>query len=392
MALKIILIVLVVLLTLIVVIPFALNMAGLNVLQFGSVGGVRTGAGSALLRSTTGGDAWEDAGITEDKKVNFPAQPYGLSFHPLNPNLLFLGTKGAGLWKSVNDGGSWTQVKDSGGVLGLRGDVYKALFSPSNPDILYLVSYENSRGRVLRSDDQGKTFREIYFVPGSRLAVTDLFVSQTDPNHIIIATEQGGILDSTNGGKTWRVIKWFTEGLTRLIISPASAAEMYVTTASGALFKTVDGGDNWAALTPRQAAHVEQGQTRNIPGIPVYPPPGFLAPFGARQNQLETIILDPNDSKTLYAGSQEGLLRSTNSGFTWNRLNILILPEALPVSAVAVFPRNPSIIFIGASSQLYRSDDGGIRWSVSTLPTQSRIRSILIHPLLPQTMFAVLGR
>ena len=95
---------------------------------------------------------------------------------------------------------------------------------------------------------------------------------------------------------------------------------------------------------------------------------------------------------TLYLGSGSGVLRSSNGGFTWERLNILIPPEALPVRAVAVGPRSSNTIFAGASAQLHRSDDGGTNWRVKFLPTGGKIKSLLIHPLKQEIMFAILER
>lgn len=380
------------LLGLILIIPFVLNIVGINILQFGSVGGISGGSQTNLLRSTNGGQSWEGVSISENKKISFPGLVYSISFHPLNPNLILMGTRASGLWKSINGGASWTQVADQANVLGPRGDVYKAVFSPSNPDRLYVVSYENSRGRLLRSDDQGKIFREVYFVSANRVAVSDVFVYPTDPDRVVIVTAQGGVLETRNGGTTWRVVKWFTEGLTTLVVNPASTNEMYVVTASNVLFKSADGGANWVALSPQQ-----QSQQTGQGGIPlnpgyVYPPAGFTNIFGTQHGQLQTFLMDPNNPATLYAGSSEGLHRSTNGGFTWVRLNVLIPPEALPVTAVAVFPRNPNMLFVGATSQVHRSDDGGINWSAQTLPTTLRIKSIAIEPLKPQVMFLIIGK
>ena len=111
-----------------------------------------------------------------------------------------------------------------------------------------------------------------------------------------------------------------------------------------------------------------------------------------QRNAIGALVADPQIFTTLYLGSGEGILRSTNGGFTWARLNILIPPEALPVRTVAVHPRFSNTIFAGAASQLHRSDDSGVNWRVKFLPTRGKIKNILIHPLKPEIMFAVLER
>ncbi len=390
MVLKIVLVVLVIILGLVVIIPFVLSVAGFNVLQFGSVGGGISVAGEGLLRSRDGGESWENAAKSTEPKTSFPREILDLSFHPSIPDILFIGSKGAGLWKSADGGNSWRRVQDRARVLDPRADVYRVAMSSLQPKIIYLAVFQNNRGRVLRSEDAGESFREIYFVTANRFGVFDLHLDPQDANHVIIATGQGGVLETRNGGRTWRVKRWFSEALTRLLVNPFFSGEMFVTTSGENIFKTFDGGENWADLNEglQEAARARDEMPERMSLRPT------LNPFsvGTFGRTLEALVVDPNIFTTLYIGSRDGLLRSTNGGFSWTRLDVLIPPEALPVKSVAVHPRNSSLIFAAASNQIHRSDDGGTNWSVKTLDIKGRISKILIHPLKPDTMFVVLGR
>lgn len=391
MILKIVLVVLVVILGLIVVLPFVLNIAGFNVLQFGSISGGVSAAGQGLIRSQDGGEGWESAANSLDKKIRFPGEILDLSFHPVNADLLFLGSKGSGLWKSMDGGSSWQKVSDKTRVLDPRADVYRVAVSRSQPKIIYLAVFQNNRGRILRSEDVGESFREVYFVTANRFGVFDTHVDPADASHVLIATGQGGVLETRNGGRTWRVKRWFSEALTRLLVNPAFSGEIFVTTSGENLFKTFDGGENWADLNEGlQKIADARGEFEGRLSIQPSFNPFSGAPFGG--GSLESLVADPNAFTTVYIGSQDGLLRSTNGGFSWERLNVLIPPEALPVKSVAVHPRNSQLIFAAAANQLHKSDDGGTNWSVKTLDIKGRISKILIHPLKPETMFVVLGR
>jgi len=383
--LRIVLIVVVIILGLVVVLPFILSIAGVRVLQFSSIGGGSGRAGEGILISVDGGDNWAKVNLSEDPKTQpFPKGVFDIAFHPQDENTIFLGSDDSGLWQSINKGKSWRKVFDAAKVLDVKSDVYKVALSPSNPLVIYLAVFQGNRGRVLKSTDGGKSFREIYFASANRYGVFDIYVYPTDPERLLIATGQGGILESLNGGRTWRVIKWFSESLARIIVNPRYPSEMYVVTSSGNLFKTLDGGANWADL-PEVLSEV-----KSVP----YPPPGAVNPFNflSSNRTLEEFIVDPVGFDTAYIGSRSGLLRSVNGGHTWQRLDLLVPPEALPVDAVAVHPEDPVLIFAAASNQLYRSGDGGTNWSVDILPTSSRIKTLLIHPLRPEVMFAILGR
>lgn len=179
--------------------------------------------------------------------------------------------------------------------------------------------------------------------------------------------------------------------MTRLLVNPVFSGEIFVITSGKNLFKTFDGGENWADLNEElQRITDARGEFEGRSSIQPSLNPFSGGPFGGKS--LESFVADPSAFTTVYMGSQDGLLRSANGGFSWERLNVLIPPEALPVKSVAVDPRNSLLIFAAAANQLHRSDDGGINWSVKTLDIKGRISKILIHPLRPDIMFAILGR
>ncbi len=385
MILKTVLIIFIIILGLVVILPFFLNLAGVKSFQFGAIGGLGGAAGEGILRSLDSGKNWENAAVSEEKRISFPSAILDMAFHPKNSDTIFVGAKSSGLWRSDNGGKSWHKILDKAHVLDPRADVYKIGLSPANLKVMYLAVFQNGRGRVLRSEDGGETFREIYFVTANRFGVFDLFVSKSDTNYITIVTGQGGVLNSQNGGRTWRVKKWFSEALIKFLVNPNFAGELFVLTSSGNLFKSFDGGGNWADLN--------EGLRGRAAGLQ-YPPPGAINPFGGLStiNTIQSLVADPNNFSTLYMGSLQGILRSADGGFSWERLNVLIPPEALPVNSVAIDPRNSNIIFAAASNQLHRSDDNGRNWSIQTLPTKSRVKELLIHPLKPEIMFALLGK
>lgn len=392
---KIILIVLVILLGLIIITPFVLNIVGTNILQLGSIGGGTKRLEEAIVaRSLDSGKSWENVSLSETKKISFPSQILRLAFHPTDPTVIFLGSRSSGLWKSVNGGAAWTKAADASGLLDPRADVYDIVISPSRPEIMYLAVFQNKKGRVLRSDDGGQSFKEIYFVTSNRFVVFDLYLDPFDFNHVFLVNGQGGILETWNGGRTWKVVRWFTEAVEKILVNPLNLREMFIVTAGDSLFKSVDGGANWASL--RVGEWMNQGAMPGIVPPPLNPPIASprLNPISgfSRRDLIRTIILDPNNFSTLYVGSTEGLFRSRDGGFTWTRMEVLIPPDALPVEAVAVHPNFSNIIFVGAGSQLHRTDDGGANWSFQDLPISSRVRSLHIQPLNPQVMFATFAR
>ena len=393
MVLKILLIGVAVILGLLVVLPFVLSVAGFNYFNlpdFSSDGGGSSSSssvGRGLLRSRDGGENWEDVSFLGDRRVSLPAQILDIAFHPQNPDLIFMGTRSSGIWKSIDTGQSWEKIYDKSRVLDPSADVYKIAVSRSNPQILYAALFQDRRGRVLRSSDGGNSFREIYFVTADNFGVFDLYINPVDEDWVMIVTGQGGVLETKNGGRTWRVIKWFGNSLVKILVNPVFPMEMFVINDQGSIFKTFDRGENWADLSE---------ESGDLGGDNLsYRPQVGLDPFAglfSRSNKVVALVSDPRVFTTLYLGTKEGVLRSLDGGFVWKRLNLLIPPEALPINAVAVHPRSSDIIFAGASSQLHRSDDGGLNWRVAFLPVGGKVKNLFIHPLKPEIMFAVLER
>lgn len=384
---KYVLILIIVLLGVLVILPFVLNIVGIPIFQFGSVGGGRPTLGDAgMLRSEDGGKNWEAVSFSEDRQIYFPREIFDLTFHPAEQNIIFIGTKSSSIWKSETRGVSWKKIVDSAAVLEPGADVYKIVVARNRPEVIYAAVFQKNKGRILKSTDGGSSFTEVYFETEDRIGIFDIYVNPADENHVIIATGKGGLIESGDGGKTWRVRKWFTNALTKLIVNPRNVREMYVLPSGGSIFKSLDGGGNWLEVKE----NIEAGEG----SAPFVSPPPVLNPFSSFSRAPSRIFtMDPEDASTLYmTSSGGGLLRSKNSGVSWEELNLLLPPDAGSLSAVAIHPRDSSRIFVAGGAYLHLSEDGGNDWSVDVLPTKSNIKTIYVHPLRPDTIFIVLGR
>ncbi|CAG0965789.1 Xyloglucanase [Burkholderiales bacterium] len=98
---------------------------------------------------------------------------------------------------------------------------------------------------------------------------------------------------------------------------------------------------------------------------------------------ISSLAQDPNDVNVLYAGTGEwvagfrgvGIMKSTNRGASWTRLNTTD-PGANScwrfVQDVATHPSNSSMLFAGNWCGIYRSTDGGQNWTRVHQLTNSR--------------------
>src|SRR6266404_7839300 len=97
---------------------------------------------------------------------------------------------------------------------------------------------------------------------------------------------------------------------------------------------------------------------------------------------INTIVIDPNNHKTIYAGTgdlrfaafsmgSQGILKSTDAGVKWTVLGADVFgmaysdnsPEYNAVGKVRVDPNNSNKVVAGTKRGLYFSYDGGVNWT-----------------------------
>jgi photosystem II stability/assembly factor-like uncharacterized protein len=123
------------------------------------------------------------------------------------------------------------------------------------------------------------------------------------------------------------------------------------------------------------------------------------SPVGGPEQPIVTLQLDPSRPELLYArtpASEEAafhgsyLWRSEDAGATWRNAQAGL---ELPVSALAIDPENPRVIWVWASEgSLWRSADAGDTWSLrSTFPSPLALQVIqlLVDPHRPDTLYRV---
>ena len=105
--------------------------------------------------------------------------------------------------------------------------------------------------------------------------------------------------------------------------------------------------------------------------------------WGAGRSLL-AVAVDPAHPATVYAGGPGELLRSTDRGRTWTRLDPG--PQPYTLAALAVAPGEPSTVYAANVSELLASTDRGETWS----PVRSNglaIQSIVVDPSNPDTIY-----
>ena len=125
-----------------------------------------------------------------------------IGFHPTNPGIFYIGAPAGGLWKTDDNGMTWTSNTDVLPTLGVSSILSNFL----EPDIMYIGTGDRDAGDapglgVMKSNDGGETWALSNNGMGNK-KVGRMIMHPDDPDMIIAATS-GGVYKTTDGGENW---------------------------------------------------------------------------------------------------------------------------------------------------------------------------------------------
>src|SRR5215475_14057924 len=302
-----------------------------------------------------------------------------LAFSPSEPMTVYAGTPSGGLWRTQDDGATWTSLTDSLPMLGIS-DI---AIDPLNPRTIYILTGDGEgdpRGSpsigVLKSVDHGETWQATGLVwkieqvqVGHRLAI-----HPTTPA-ILLAATTAGLLRTTDGGSTWATVAppaqrtpfWdvLFHPTDPSVVYAASQTNVYRSTDTGASWTQIEGGlpspSNRASTRIRLAVSPAGPDTLYV----LYAAPtGFTLGLWRSDDRGSTFTRRSNSNSPPTAGnptppfdlSKPNILHEANN-FNGRQADYDL--------AVAVSPTDIDRVLVGALD-IWRSDDGGQTWTLKT--------------------------
>ena len=224
-----------------------------------------------IFRSKDGGASWEKILYVNDQvgfvdlmmDPNNPRVLYASSWRLLRtPYSLESGGEGSALWKSTDGGDNWTNLIENEGMpkgtIGING----VTVSPANSDRLWAM-IEAKEGGLFRSDDAGKTWVRINQERKLRQRAwyyTRLYAHPTDIDSVFVLNVQ--FWKSKDGGKSFSNIRTPHGDHHDLWINPNNPDVMVIGDDGGAQV-TRDGGTSFSTYMNQPTAQFYRVTTDN---------------------------------------------------------------------------------------------------------------------------------
>ncbi len=194
-------------------------------------------------KTTDGGAHWKNIknGIIEDSDV------FSIIIDPTTPNVVFASAC-SGIYKSENAGEEFhggVTVNKGQGIPSTARRTRKLMQDPVHPDIVFAGTTEG----LWRTSDAGKSWVRM---TRPEDIVNDIYIDPKNTDHILVATDRGGVLVSEDGGFTYKPSNrgFSARQIAAYAADPRNPAQLYVGVLndkdSGGVFASGDGGITWA--------------------------------------------------------------------------------------------------------------------------------------------------
>jgi len=283
-----------------------------------------------------------------------------IAVNPKNKFEYYVGVASGGVWKTVNDGTTWTPMFDKEGSYSIGW----VTLDPNDPAVVWVGAGESNSQRsvgygdgVYRSDDGGKNWQNLGLKKSEHIGRVE--VDPRDSKVVYVAAEgplwgpggDRGLYKSVDGGKTWKAVLTISEntGVGDVAIDPSNPDIVYAAAYQRRrhVFTLIDGGPESAIYKSTDAGATWNKLKSGLPTVDM----GRIG-----------LAVSPADPSVVYAtieaaDGKGGIFRSDDRGATWDRKNEFDA-GAMYYARVVADPKNVDRIFV-MNVTMRESRDGG---------------------------------
>jgi photosystem II stability/assembly factor-like uncharacterized protein len=288
------------------------------------------------------------------------------AFHPERKHEYFAATASGNLWKTTNNGITWTPVFDNEASYAIG----VVTLDPNDPHTVWVGTGENNAQRsvaygdgVYKSVDGGQSWNNMGLKDSGH--ISQIWVDPEDSDTVLVAAQgplwnsggDRGLYKTTDGGNTWEAILTVDEdtGVNEFVVDPRDSATIVASTyqrrrhvwvlinggPGSAVHKTTDGGKTWEKIAA---------------GLPKDYHMGRIGLAGAPSNpDMIYAIIEASDE-------EKGIYRSTDFGSTWTKQSDHMTTSPQYYNELVVDPKDPERVY-SMDTFTHVTEDGGKTWA-----------------------------
>jgi photosystem II stability/assembly factor-like uncharacterized protein len=282
-----------------------------------------------------------------------------VALHPTNPNIIYVATNEA-VYKTRDGGATWEKFPDFSARR-----VTVVAVDPQLPAIVYAGTMGDA---VYKSPDGGQHWLPHNVGLKEHVSYVNQFVFHPTNTEIVYAATTVGVFYTRDGGREWEErMNGMKEVhiVVTIAINPRNPQVLYAGT-TGGVYRTRDGGLSWHKINNG-----------------LIPEEELMASMSLGVNIL---VVDPMAPETVYAGTTNGLFKTTNGGDAWERIG-RSLPDQF-ISTMLIHPTDHNVLYVGGRAGVFKSHDAGASWRAMNTGLETlNIRTIVLSPRDPNLLF-----
>ncbi len=348
------------------------------------------GEGSALWKSTDGGDSWTELTGSDNGLPTGTLGIIGVTVSPVNPERVWaiVEAEDGGVFRSEDGGDSWRRINEDRN-LRQRAWYYSRIYAGTeDPDDVWVLNVA-----LWHSTDGGATYERVRTPHGDH---HDFWIAPEDADRLIVG-DDGGAQVSLDGGASWStVLNQPTAQFYRVVTDHHFPYRIYggqqdnssvriLHTSDGRSERewepTAGGEAGWHAVDPENPEVVyggeyggqlerrdhENEQSRDINAWPDNPMGHGAEDYRYRFQWNFPMLTSRHDPDALYAGANV-LLRTTNEGQSWEVISPDLTradPSTLGPSGGPITKDNTSVEYYATIFTFAEGEEPGVIWTGS---------------------------
>ena len=294
-----------------------------------------------VFRSMDDGKTWTQITPKDSHELH---EFESIAIDPANPDVIYAGTWHLP-WKTTDGGKNWANIKQ--GIID-DSDVFSIIVDPKSPQTVYASACSG----IYKSENAGEVFKKVQGIPSTARRTRVLLQDPGQPNTVFAGTTEG-LFRSTDAGTKWIRTTGPEVIVNDVWVSPDDSKRMLITTDRGGVLTSSDGGDTFkpanTGFTSRQVTSILRDQSqpdkvyvgvvndKTWGGVFESEDAGRTwTQHAAGLEGHDVLALGQAPDGTLIAGTGHGIYRLGSDGTQWSRVDTVVkvvaVPEPAPVA------------------------------------------------------------